>query len=196
MRQCRTIVQVNAWHVYSTSIVDKLYPIYYLRYTIAKHFDTRTNWMRHESSYIIYRHEWHWWPKYRQIPIPYWHKKMWNPLYWYLKDNKENWYRSNMGMHRYIIIAQHNLAPWNCEWCSAILISMFGGHVMVRESMYTWVNIWVNATANHIDTRTNLLKHDKSYMKYRHELYRQYKYNQISIPSKTWKNLIIDIQTT
>jgi hypothetical protein len=29
----------------------------------------------------------------------------------------------------------------------------FGGYVKVRESLYTWVNVWIDADLNHIDTR-------------------------------------------
>jgi hypothetical protein len=47
--------------------------------------------------------------------------------------------------------------------CDAMQILIFDGDLKVRESLYTWIFIWVNTILNHIDTSTiktkNILKH-------------------------------------
>ena len=40
--------------------------------------------------------------------------------------------------------------------CNTSQILIFGGYVKVRESLYTWVIIYVNTILNHIDIRVIL----------------------------------------
>lgn len=44
--------------------------------------------------------------------------------------------------------------------------SMYGGYVKVREYLYTWITIWVNANLDHIDTRVVFPRYEGFYMVY------------------------------
>ena len=48
--------------------------------------------------------------------------------------------------------------------CNTSQIFIFGGHLKVRESLYTRVIIWVNTTLNHFDTRAILPEVESSCM--------------------------------
>jgi hypothetical protein len=55
--------------------------------------------------------------------------------------------------------------------CNTSQISIVGGYLKVRESLYTRVIIWVNSILTHIDTGAILLKYEGPCMVYRSEWY-------------------------
>ena len=50
-------------------------------------------------------------------------------------------------------------------------ILKFGEFVKVRESLHTWVIIWINTIPNHIDTREILPRHEGFCMVCRPQMY-------------------------
>lgn len=67
----------------------------------------------------------------------------------------------------------------NCDTSQRLI---FGGHVKLRKSFCTRVNIWVSTILNHINTGMVLPRYEGSCMVYRPECYQEQNYRQVQIP--------------
>ena len=68
-------------------------------------------------------------------------------------------------------------------------------YILVKESLYTQVIIWLKTILNYIDTRGILPRYEDSCMVYRPEWYWKQKYCQIPIPYVYYKCEILILDT-